>query len=94
MMSVWSGVEGTIKVRKDNHLSVSKVIGDVWDEVSKPSINKTEGNTYFYYSIAFNYCDDGEGAVKSFKKFLSILISYGCEVDLNNSVRWLGINIK
>lgn len=90
-MSVWSSVEGTIKVRKDKHLSLQKAIESVWDEVSKPTINKTESDTYFYYSVSFSYCDDGQSAVDSFKGFMNVLGSYSCEVDLNNNVRWLGL---
>lgn len=89
-MSVWAHIVGTVKIRKDKHISLSTVIGDFIPDANTPSIKKVnEVEDTYTYSINISYPSDNQGTVDTFRDFYYSLSHRGCKMDLELTSRWI-----
>lgn len=90
-MSVWCGVDGTIKTRKYAHVSLRTTILEMFDECSKPYVNVViDGEDYTVQEVGFSFCSDGLQAAKCVSAFIHKLkeMDKTCQADLTASVRF------
>jgi hypothetical protein len=87
-MSVWSNVNGTIKVSKGSSLSIRKLTQQHFNE-SAPSVTKEETNNYWIYSVYFEFMDDGMSAATSVDRWVAAMTEgWGASVDISADIRW------
>lgn len=96
-MSVWSHVEGTISVHRDDHFSVEKALHDHFDDYGAcvSVVQKRITNEIIKVEFDFCYCMENEGAYKVWKVFAEhvrdniSLRNNTCGMDATISIRWL-----
>ena len=89
-MSIWSQISGTVNTSKSRHISIRKLVGEVFqgDDYSLsllPSVVKEE-----IIEFEMNFCDDGDSAIKQFKKLVKALEDVKVGYDFNLNVRFIG----
>lgn len=89
-MSLWSNISGTINVSKSKHVSVRKLanevfLGEDYNLNLLPSVTREH-----IVELEMSFCDDGESAIKRFKKLLKALEDVKISYDLNLDIRFVG----
>ena len=89
-MSIWSQISGTVNISKSRHVSIRKLVGEVFQGEDYnlsllPSVVKEE-----IIEFEMNFCDDGDSATKQFKKLTKALEDVKVSYDLNFNVRFVG----
>ena len=89
-MSLWSNILGTINVSKSKHISVRKLVNEVflgedYNLSLLPSVTRE-----YIIEFEMGFRDDGDSAIERFKKLLKALEDVKIRYDLNLDVRFVG----
>ena len=89
-MSLWSHISGTINVSKSKHVSVRKLVNEVFlgEDYNLSLLPSVTREYIIEFQVSFR--DDGESAIKRFKKLLNALEDAKISYDLNLDVRFMG----
>lgn len=88
-MSIWSYVSGTVNISKSKHVSVRKLVNEIFLGEDY-SINLFPSETKEYIiTFEMGFRDDGDSAIKRFKKLLKALDDVKISYDLNLDVRFV-----
>ncbi len=89
-MSLWSHIAGTINVSKSKHISVRKLVNEVFlgEDYNLNLLPSVTREHIVEFEMGFR--DDGESAIKRFKKLLKALEDAKIGYDLNLDVRFTG----
>lgn len=88
-MSIWAKIDGTIRVRKDSHVSIKETFNQYSDELMFSS-DTVENGDYWLHRVSIAYCADGINAcnvVDNVVKCIKVQCK-SASVDLNVQVRW------
>lgn len=86
-MSVWSSATGYIKIRKENRVSIKKVIEDTLTDESSLHIETTEYNGIYNHKVELTFCLDGFEFCRAKERFFEALRAE--EIDLTFELRFL-----
>ena len=90
-MSVWANVSGNITVSKHCHLSIAKLIKEMFDEHSINKINQVNRDQVFSTDVDFVFSLDGMDAAIQVNEFVLAIkdADKHARVDLDATVRFL-----
>ena len=86
-MAHWSNLCGSIIIHKSKHISVKKLVEEVFDDVI---INKIDGDydgDCYIYELDIDYEEEGDYAIAMYKEFERTLLSANAKYDLDLTVR-------
>lgn len=88
-MSIWAKIDGSIRVRKDSHVSIKDSFNQYSDELIFSSDSKDDGE-YWIHHVSITFCADGMPACKVVENVVKYIKAQckSASVDLNVSVRW------
>lgn len=86
-MSIWTEIEGTVKIRKKDGVSIREVIRNTFTDEFSIDVKTTDDNDCYSHELACSICMDGTDFMDSYKEFLKNLKPVHC--DLTCSVRIL-----
>lgn len=89
-MSLWSHISGTINVSKSKHVSVRKLVNEVFLGEDYSLSLLPSATREHITELEMSFCDDGESAIKRFKKLLKAMEDVKIGYDLNLDVRFIG----
>lgn len=89
-MSVWTHIEGTVKIHKDEKISIKQLIEDVFTDEFCLDLKTETFPDYYRHTISCNVCFDGWDFVKKHKEFFAALKPMSGGMDLTFELRFLG----
>ena len=89
-MGLWSNISGTVNVSKSKHVSVRKLVNEVFlgEDYNISLLPSVTREHIIEFEMGFR--DDGESAIKRFKKLLKALEDVKISYDFNLDVRFIG----
>jgi hypothetical protein len=88
-MSVWTNIEGNVKILKSDKVSIKEVISDTLSDEHCTNVDTSDCGEFYNHHITSNVCIDGYDFIKCYKKFLDNLKPINGGLDLTCSIRFL-----
>ena len=87
-MSIWSSVQGTIKIHKSKKTSMQAVFEAHFDEYNA-SIETEDCGDSFKHTFSVTFSVEGENAFYLLQGFINTLSRRGEWLDLETNIRWV-----
>jgi CRISPR/Cas system Type II protein with McrA/HNH and RuvC-like nuclease domain len=88
-MSVWTNIQGDVKIHKKDNVSIKKVITNILSDEFSLDVKTQDKIDHYHHTIDCNVCIDGYDFIKHYKEFLSELKPINGGLDLTCQLRFL-----
>ena len=88
-MSVWTNIEGNVKILKSDKISIKQVISDTLSDEHYTDLDTSDCGEFYNHYINSNVCIDGYDFIKHYKTFLTNLHPIKGGLDLTCNIRFL-----
>ena len=90
-MSVWANISGNITVNKHCHLSIAKLVNEMFDEIHINKLSQANRDQFFSTDIDFVFSLDGMDAAIQVNKFVAAIkdADKHARIDLDATIRFL-----
>jgi hypothetical protein len=88
-MSVWSNIQGSVKIHKKDNVSIKKIIENVFTDEFCLNIDTKTLDDHYIHHINCNICIDGDDFIKHHKEFFDVLKPMKGGMDLTCELRFL-----
>lgn len=86
-MSVWTNINGTVKIHQNHKVSIARILEDTFTDEVVLSQNTNKEGEYYQHSIDANLSIDGDDFCKRYKEFINHLKAES--VDITCTIRFL-----
>jgi len=88
-MAIWCDINGKIKIHKDKHISISKLLNDIIPDIETLNLSVDKTTDYYFYPVRASFPADGLLAHQYIIKLSEKIKQLNASMDIEVNTRWV-----